>query len=259
MLTICPQTLGGTASLPDSDPLEEAARISAAAIDFGCTLRVTGGIGIAIRCPSASREPLARTYADIDLFGTRKEGRQIGHLMTRLGYRADDAFNALHGSQRLFFWDQINARQVDVFLDVFEMCHKLDMSARLHLDAPTMPLADLLLFKLQVVETNEKDLKDILALLGDHQFTSDEAGINLPYLSALTAADWGLWRTTTMVAARADQFARGLTMLDGRARIHDQVRALLESFSHSVKSTRWKIRSRIGERVRWYELPEEMH
>jgi hypothetical protein len=259
MLTISKETLERAASLPDSDPLKEAARISAAASVAACTLRVTGGIGIAIRCPSASREPLARTYADIDLFGTRKEARQIGQLMTGLGYRPDDAFNALHGSQRLFFWDQINSRQVDVFLDVFEMCHKLDMSARLRLDALTMTLADLLMFKLQVVETNEKDLKDILSLLNDHQFTSDEAGINLPYLSSLTAADWGLWRTTTMVAERADQFANGLATFDGRARIHEHVAVLLEAFSHSVKSTRWKIRSRVGERVRWYELPEESH
>ena len=86
---------------------------------------------------------------------------------------------------------------------MFEMCHKLDLSVRVRLKGTTISLADLLLSKLQVVETNDKDLKDILSLLVDHPLTQDETGINLSYISALTAGDWGLWRTTTMVAERA--------------------------------------------------------
>ena len=250
--------MAGTAD-PLADPIDEATRIVSASVKAGCVVRVTGGVGIALACARVLHPPLTRSYADIDLFGHRNETRQIKHLMADLGYQPDEAFNALHGSRRLYFWDHVNSRQVDVFLDIFEMCHKLDMTKRLSLGNETIPLADLLLCKLQVVETNDKDLCDILAVLLDHSFTTDETGINLDYLTGLTRRDWGLWRTTTMVAERAGHFARDLLDSTDRDRVHSQVAVLLEAFERSSKSTGWRIRSRIGDGLRWYELPEEGH
>ena len=246
-------------STPLADPIVEANRIHDGAEGTGLTLRVTGGVAVAIRCPSSQLAPLARTYGDIDLVAPLKESRKLIELFGALGYQPDAAFNALHGAHRLFFWDPVNSRQVDVFLDVFEMCHKLDLSVRVRLKGTTISLADLLLSKLQVVETNDKDLKDILSLLVDHPLTQDETGINLSYISALTAGDWGLWRTTTMVAERAEHYSQSLEGLTQRDRVHNQVSTLLEALERVTKSTRWKLRARLGERVRWYELPEEGH
>ena len=242
-----------------ADPGLEAARLQRRAQDAGLTLRVTGGAAIAMRCPSSQMSPLARAYGDIDLVAPVKEARTLTELFARLGYQPDLAFNALHGARRLFFWDPVNARQVDVFLDIVEMCHKLDLTARMHLSETTIPLADLLLSKLQIVETNDKDLKDILALLVDHPFSEDETGINLVHISQVTGSDWGLWRTTTMIAERAEHYAQSLDGFVHRDRVHDQVAWLLNALARAVKSTRWRLRSRVGDRVRWYELPEEGH
>jgi hypothetical protein len=244
---------------PLADPVEEASRIASAAEQEGLALRVGGGVAVAMRCPSAHAPPLQRVYADIDLFGTRRESKRIDALMLELEYEPDREFNVLHGDRRLYYWDARNGRQVDVFLDVFEMCHRIDLSARVVVAGATLPAADLLLCKLQVVETNEKDLQDILALLLDHAFTDDESGINLAYLAALTAADWGLWKTTTMVAERADHHARQIDGLRARGRARDQVRTLLARLVDEPKSRRWQLRARVGERVRWYDLPEEAH
>jgi hypothetical protein len=214
-------------------------------------------VAIALRCPSASSPPLQRAYADIDLAGRSRDRREIVKLLKGLNYEPDAQFNALHGARRLFFWDAANGRQLDVFLDRFEMCHRIELLDRLKPPGPTLPLADLLLMKLQVVETNAKDLGDIVTLLVDHPFTEGDAGIDLRYLSTLASADWGLWRTATMIAERADAFARALDGFDRVREVHDQVRMFLGALEESQKTTGWKVRARIGERVRWYELPEE--
>lgn len=242
-----------------ADPVAEAVRVSDAASTAGITLRITGGVGIALRCPSAASTSLGRTYADIDAVGRSRERKQIPGLLAELGYEPDPAFNALHGETRLFFWDSQHGRQLDIFLDRVEMCHKIDLAKRLDVHERTLSLADLLLMKLQVVETNQKDLVDLILLLIDHPFTGDESGINLHYLGDLMASDWGLWRTTTMIAERVAQYAHELDDLDQRTRIHDQVATYIQALDAVPKTRSWRMRARVGDRVRWYELPEESH
>lgn len=241
---------------------DEALRVYERAQAAGVTIRITGGVAIAMRCPSAAVAPLARRYADLDIVGFARERKEMSKVLIAAGYRADEAFNALHGSSRLFFWDPINKRQLDVFLDWFEMCHAIDLRPRLALPGPTMPLADLLLMKLQIIETNDKDLLDIITLFIDHDLVDhddDGGGINLAHLSDLTKSDWGLWRTVTMVAARADHHARGIPEFAHQARAHDQVQQFLLALEQSEKSRTWKLRAKIGDRKQWYQLPEESH
>jgi hypothetical protein len=247
---------------PASDIKLEAGRVATAAHAAGLTLRLTGGVAVALRSPSASGRPLARAYADIDCVAVAKERRQLAELMTELGYEADARFNALHGESRQYYWDPINGRQVDVFLDRIEMCHVIDLRRRLTvaLDALTLPLADLLVMKLQIVETNDKDLRDLVALLVDHDLTEDDdTGINLRYLCELTSRDWGLWRTTTMVARRTVGFARTLPGFCDVDRVATQVERYLTALDSAPKTRGWRLRASIGDRKRWYELPEEVH
>jgi hypothetical protein len=243
---------------PLADPILEATRITDAAAGT-LTLRITGGVGVALRCPSARSAPLARAYADIDCVGLGRERREIAALLGSLGYEPDPTFNALHGHTRLYFWDSTNNRQVDVFLDKIEMCHAIDLTSRLDGDPRTLALADLLLMKLQVFETNRKDLTDIVALLIDHPLTSDESGINVSYLARLVADDWGLWRTTTMVMEKADNFAREIEGFTEAGIVHARIREYLQAIDAQPKSRRWKLRAKVGDRKQWYELPEESH
>ena len=79
-------------------------------------------------------------------------------------------FNALHGASRLNFHDPARDRPLDVLLDRFVMAHELDLRDSASPDGLTIALADLLMTKLQVVNINEKDVRDLLALLLDHEF-----------------------------------------------------------------------------------------
>jgi hypothetical protein len=229
-----------------------------AAEEQGVPVRLTGGIGVAMRCPSAAAAPLRREYADIDLVtvGTGREATAA--LLAGLGYAGDRELNTLHGSRRLFFWDALNQRQLDVFVDEAKLCHRIDFRPRLEKSWRTLALADLLLMKLQVVETNRKDLIDVCAILADHDLSTDESGVNSAYLASLAASDWGLWRTLGMVAERCEEFALELPGFDRGEIVAERLRRLRAELDAAPKSRSWRMRARIGDRKRWYELPEEV-
>jgi hypothetical protein len=237
---------------------DEAARIIRAAAETGVTLRLLGGVAVTTRCPSASKTPLARRRVDIDLIGHRKETSKINQLFKELGYKPRERFNALQVT-RLIFNDLANARRVDIFLDVFEMCHKFDFKKRMDLEPETLPLADLLSTKLQIVQINEKDMKDILAMLLDHDISTEDIPdkINGVHIARLCAEDWGIYKTfTTNLRAIPDYAARIGVDEDQKRRASEQAEALRALIDGAPKSMSWKMRAAVGERRRWYELPE---
>jgi hypothetical protein len=122
----------------------------------------------------------------------------------------------------------------------------------------TLSLADLTVLKLQVVETNEKDFLDICALFADHDLAPDDSGVNSSYIADLVASDWGLWRTLSMVSERSEQFALELPGFDAAEIVAERLRRLRSEMEAAPKSRGWKLRARIGDRKRWYELPEEI-
>lgn len=244
---------------PLSDPIAEGSRIAEAAAERGLPLRLLGGVAVAIHCPSSRQPPLRREYGDIDLATRGSAKAEAINLMEGLGYVADREFNTLHGHRRLFFWDEANRRQADVFVDEAHLCHQINLEERLELVPLTLPLADLAVLKLQVVETNEKDYLDLCAILGDHDLTSDDSGVNVTYIAQLAAADWGLWRTLEMVAERCERFALELGGFSAGELVAQRLRWLREELDKVPKGRRWKLRARVGERKRWYDLPEEVH
>lgn len=243
---------------PLTGPVAEGRRIVEAAAGKGIPLRLLGGVAVAMLCPSSRRPPLAREYADIDLASTAAVRDEVAALLGSLGYVSDREFNMLHGHRRLYFWDELNRRQADVFLDEANLCHRIGFKHRLECVPLTLPLADLTVLKLQVVETNEKDYLDICAIFADHDLSDDDSGINLAYIAKLAASDWGLWRTLTMVAGRSEKFALELPEFSAAQRVAERLGRLRLELDKVPKSRGWKLRSRIGERKRWYELPEEV-
>lgn len=249
----------GNASQPLVDPIAEARRIGEAAAERGLPLRVIGGVAVALLCSSSRRPPLQREYADIDLATTGSARDSVVVLMKSLGYAGDREFNMLHGHRRLFFWDEGNRRQVDVFVDEANLCHRIDLRRRIELAPLTVSLADLTVLKLQIVETNEKDYLDICAIFADHELTDDEGGINGTYIADLSAGDWGLWRTVVMVAERSRRFALELPDFDAAEVVSERLQNLCTELANVPKSRRWKLRARVGDKKRWYEIPEEVH
>jgi hypothetical protein len=242
-----------------SDIVAEAIRVTQAAVAEDVPLRLIGGL--AIKLHSSQLPPaLERTYADIDLVTTGKGSRRAVKFLAQLGYTPNDRFNALNAGRRAVVYDLQHQRQVDVFIGEFHMCHKIDLAGRLDVDRPTVPLAELLLTKLQIVQLNRKDLIDIAAMLYDHQVTdSDDDAVNGAYIAKVLSGDWGLWRTTrgTIESTQAHLADLGLDPAGERA-VRGRLEQLWAMIEAAPKSLKWRSRARIGDRARWYEEPEEV-
>lgn len=244
---------------PLADPVAEGRRVAEAAAERAIPLRLLGGVAIALRSPSSRLPPLKREYADIDCAIRSTAKDEAVELLGSLGYEPDREFNTLHGHRRLYFWDSGNDRHLDVFVDEANLCHRIPLRDRIEVDPLTLPLADLTVLKLQVVETNEKDYIDLCALFADHDLSTDESGIDVSYITDLGASDWGFWRTIGMVAERTERFALDLPGFGAAEAVAERLQGLRRELDSVPKSRRWKLRARVGERKRWYELPEEVH
>ena len=244
----------------ESDIIAEAERVVEGAHAEKVMLRVLGGVAVSMHTASGVHPELQRDYRDIDLVTTRKDGRAAAKLMHALGYEPNERFNAMNGSSRLVFYDNDHGRQVDVFVGEFKMCHDIPIADRLHLDERTIPLAELLLTKLQIVKLNDKDLRDIWAIVHEHDVAEhDDDAVNAARVADLLAGDWGLWRTSrqTIETARA---RLGTTRLSQNevAMLNDRLERLWERVEAQPKGLRWRGRARVGDRTQWYEEPDEI-
>src|SRR3954466_11199517 len=147
------------------DVVEEALRIAEEAKQQGLALRLLGGVAIRLRARDGLPAVFRREYGDSDWISSKGASADAQRLFEALGYSPQRRFNAIHGRERLLFFDEQHDRQVDVFVGAFRMSHKIHFGKRLDMEPMTVPLAELLLTKLQIVELNEKDVLDALALL----------------------------------------------------------------------------------------------
>jgi hypothetical protein len=110
---------------------------------------------------------------------------------------------------------------------------------------------------MQIFEINQKDLVDIVALLIDHDVADhDDDAINATYLAKLAAEDWGLYRTLQGNHERARVMVKEMAVPQDT--ILQRLDALWDRIESASKSLKWKLRARVGDRMSWYELPEEV-
>ena len=262
-------TPGEPAPAPSVEVEAEARRLMGLAMDGRLRVRLMGGVAVRIQSPSASRPPYERAYGDFDLVAHGKDVAALRRLLEGAGYLGDKLFNAIHGAQRLVYLAPDGRWSVDIVIDRLVMSHTIELKDRLTTDGPTLDLADLLLTKLQIWETNSKDLGDTICLLADHPLASvarmaaaadadgAPAPIDLARLRSVLGADWGFCHTVERnLGAVAEQWAK-LPIPGARFPVDAQVTTLLADLEAAPKSLGWKARARVGERVRWYETPEE--
>jgi hypothetical protein len=244
---------------PVDDVVAEADRIINAVIAAHVPARLTGGVAIRRRCQSTSIGPLARDYADVDLVVKQGAQEALTSVMVALGYVSDKIFNALHGIDRLYYHDLDHGRHVDVFVGSIKMCHTIDVSTRLERLPDTLTLTDLFLTKLQVVQLGYKDLLDLIAILLDHDVVaaSDEE-IDSSHLEEVWAGNWPLWRTCQLTLQKVETRVDEILRPEASAIVHQKVVTVDHVLRHGHKTSIWKLRNRVGDRIRWYELPEEI-
>jgi hypothetical protein len=246
---------------PEDDPLPEAVALVEGARTQGLKLRLLGGLGVRLLCPGFP--PRLRAGQDMDLACGSKGRRDVAAYLEKSGCVADKMFNSLNGDRQMYFTAP-SGRPVDVMVDRLVMCHTLDFRSSLGNSALTLDPADLLLSKLQIVELNAKDARDITHLLSGVPVGDGADGgpfIATPRFCAVVAADWGWWRTVTGNLEKLPALlAQSPEMVppDARYDALEQAARLLEAAKSAPKSVKWKLRANVGDRVRWYELPEEV-
>jgi hypothetical protein len=239
----------------------EAQRLLEEAHVLDLPLRASGGIGIRLRSPG---EELFRrlgrdAFNDIDLIGASSHRRECLAFLTAHEYEVDRDLLLSADGRRYLFSRENPEGKIDLFMDRLEMCHTLELRSRLDIHRYTIPLADLLLQKLQIVDITHKDIVDICALLLTHDFgDSGDEVIDSHYIATLLGGDWGFWYTTTLNIEKLLGLLSGLSLSDEeRATLSAKLHGLSEMLEAAPKSRKWRWRARIGPKAKWYETVEE--
>jgi hypothetical protein len=227
----------------------EARRLITDAEAAGLVLRAIGSVAVRLHCePSLNDMNMRqRVPKDIDLITRKRDRSRLGEFFADRGYTADrDMLVAMEGT-RYLYRNAETETEIDVWVDVLDLCHKLDVRNRLG-NGPTLPIEDLLLSKLQIVELTEGDINDIACILSSHDLgvdADDPEIIDVGYIAGLLAGDWGFWKTATT----------NIRMLSDRVDppVQDKLGALLAHIEDAPKSIGWNLRSRVGERVQWWQ------
>ena len=247
-------------SSPEDDPLPEAVMLVQGAVAAGLKLRLLGGLGVRVLCPDFP--PRLRAGQDMDLACAGKRRRDIAAYLEKSGCVPDKMFNNLNGDRQMYFIAP-SGRPIDVMVDRLVMCHTLDFRPSLGNSSLTLDPADLLLSKLQIIELNAKDVHDITHLLAGLPVGDSASGpfIDVVRFREMVGSDWGWWRTSTGSLGKLPALLAenpGLVPANARFDPLAQAERLLDAAASAPKSMKWKLRGGVGDRVRWYELPEEV-
>lgn len=239
----------------------EADRILYFAKERNIILRLFGGVGVWFNSPSAAKAQYVRPYNDLDFVGLRRQSKDIETLFTDLGYKPKELFNKLQGDTRLMFLDDRNNRRIDIFLDKFTMCHEFDLRDRLVLAERTIPTSDLLMTKLQIVEINKKDIMDAVLLVIDNPLVEGKSAVigsvDVSRIVSFTSVDWGIYKTVKTNLEKIIQILPELSLSRQEENLaSERLSRLVSVIESSPKSFAWKMRAKVGEKKRWYELPE---
>jgi hypothetical protein len=247
----------------EHDPLPEARMLAQGAADAGIGLKLLGGLAVRVICPVFP--PRLYRGQDMDFACLSRKRKDVSAYLERSGCEPDKRFNNLNGDRQMYFTAP-SGRPVDVMVDRLAMCHTLDFRPTFDRMPLTLDAGDVLLSKLQIVELNEKDARDIFQLLGGVPLhpgpdSATRPAIDTDRFGKLLGADWGWWRTVTGSLAKLPGLAEGNPGLLPPDPPHDPLaaaRRLAEVAEAAPKSVKWRMRAGVGDRVRWYELPEEV-
>jgi hypothetical protein len=259
-----------------TEPADELARAEAVLAESGelmrraaersLTVRLTGSLAVRLVCPEHAPLLAAlgrRPYRDIDLIAYSRQKREIAALFEERGYVLDPSVRAAQefGIKRFVYEQPGTGLKADVFFDELVMAHTVDFHRRLELDTPTITVTDLLLTKLQIHEFTDNDLIDCIVLLAEHDLgTAGPRLIDAGYVAGVMRKDWGFYYTTRANLQQIAGSLDGRTALpaDVAGTVRGRVGHLDDAIERAPKTQRWKLRARVGSRVKWYEDVEEV-
>ncbi len=208
-------------------------------------------------CPQTRHLIVMPETRHLDFVCRAADGAAVSRFLERLGYQANQRFNEMYGTRRLNYVHSMRDISVDVYLDTFEMYHRLDLTATLAQQATMLPETPLALVRLQLVEMPESALSDLCALLLEHDLSvgPEKERIDASHVTRLCADDWGWYKTVTLNLDRLVTFAQAKLSPTESTTVSERVRRLKQNIDGAPKTLRWQTRARIGNGVRWYETP----
>jgi len=230
---------------------------------LGASLRLLGAVAFFIHCPTygSYQEKANRHFTDLDFAAYFKDNDAIRRLFEKLGFQEDREVAIVYARHRLVFDHAQSHLHIDIFFDKLDFCHPIQWAKRLEVDSPTIPLAELLLEKMQIFHLNEKDVIDTIMLVREHSLDNgDKETINAQRIAELCSKDWGLWRTITMNLRKVYDLSLNYAWLKDHDRqiVQDRIKDLLGRIDDQPKNTAWKLRNTIGDRVKWYNEIHEI-
>ncbi len=241
--------------------LEEARQLSTDAQKEGLILRVMGPIALHYYFPEyvnlyRQMERLGeRVFTDIDFASYGKQRGKLVPFFERHGYGLEKRAAMIAGGTRLIFFSP-KIPMIDVFFDKLDYNHPVDFKNRLEYHPYCVSLTDLLLQKLQIVQINDKDLKDAMLLfLAASLGESDKDSINTRYLIKIFSDDWGFYYTAINNLIKIKEATANVSALNNQQRqiIITQIDQLINLIEVSPKSGKWKTRAQTGTKKSWYK------
>ncbi len=200
-------------------------------------LRVIGGVAIYMTCSSIeTHSTLQRAFKDLDFVATRKDFDALAPLLAAQGLTLRTR------EQNLLVFDN-DGIEIEVTAPDYREDHRIDLAARLALSSPTLPLADLLLIKLQRVNFAEKDIQDSIALLLDHRVGRGEGEdqIDREYIAKLAARQWGLFTTAYVNSITLEKVLDKYLEPEEAQLVWRRIELLQEDMDREPKSLSWMV------------------
>ena len=236
---------------------QEMRRLTDEAKTYRVSLHVIDSLATWIGCARSRSLLTPPEKRQIDFAARYAQRDSINLLFEKLGYQSNQRFNAFYGNRRLNFNNSERDLTINIYLDTFEMYHRLDLSSVMAYDGVAAPETALLLLRLQMVEISNAGLCEICALFFDHDLSvgPDPEKIDASQITRLCAEDWGWFKTVSINLDRVTAFASAALAAPDRNVVVDRVARLKQNLASAPKSLRWQTRARIGETVKWYETP----
>jgi hypothetical protein len=240
----------------------EAKAVIRQADERGLHLRLLGALAVIEQCPNGVEllQKTNRILTDLDFMGYDREIRDVEAMFLDMGYEVLGGKGVTMDvwvGRRIFHDPAGGRRRVDVFLDRLDFCHPIELKGRLEKEAVTIPLTDILLEKLQIVEINEKDLKDLVVLLLEHPVAdAEEPGtFDASYVVELLTKDWGFSYTVSLNLDRIRRYMETMPDLtdEQRGLVASRIDDLWGRVERAPKALKWKLRARVGPSRKWYQ------
>lgn len=246
----------------DEQFLAEAIELVHRLKDVNIPLRIMAGCAVRIHCPAHAqfhKVKMQRNIRDIDFITLGKHKKQLEPLLNELGYSPQ---LAKFGMDRDIYEHKAKRITLDIFYDKLNMCHTIDFVNRLENDFPTISLADLVLQKLQIIEINERDVRDLLVLFLEHEVgENDKETIDGKFIARLLSNDWGFYYTVTENIKKSNSIVlkqyRDMLSPEEHQIFETRTGRLLSVIEAQPKSVKWRFRQKVGTKSIWYNEVEE--